>query len=96
MAKAKAAVFLWDFPKQDFPLWKKLCTDEEEFETHEEYQAGLKRVERMLRAGGSEVVWLDIPVARLMVLLAQRGLENNSANRAKVLDEVGREQPDIS
>jgi hypothetical protein len=92
MPKVQAKVFLWDFPRQDFPLWKKLCADEDDFETYDEYQAGLNRVAAMLKAGGSEVVWLDIPVANFMIMLAQRGLENTSANRAKVLEQIGQEQ----
>jgi len=96
MPKNKATVFLWDFPKQDFPMWKKLCADEDDFETYEEYQASIARLERMLEAGGSTVVRLKFPVAAFMIMLARRGLENTSANRARVLEEVGRGQPDIS
>ena len=70
-------------------MWKKLCADEEDFNTYSEYQAALANLERHL--GKESVVRLKIPVTKFMILLAQRGMENTSANRAELLRVLGAE-----
>ena len=89
MPKERGNVHLWDFPAQDFPMWKKLCADEDDFNTYAEYQAALRKLERLL--GKESVTRLKIPVTKFMILLAQRGLENTSANRAELLRVLGAE-----
>jgi len=70
-------------------MWKKLCADEEDFNTYAEYQAALAKLERLL--GKEGVTRLKIPVTKFMILLAQRGLENTSADRAELLRILGEE-----
>ena len=96
MPKSKVKIFVWDFPAQDFPMWKKLCADEEDFNTYAEYHASLAAIEGMSNKSNLEVVRLNIPVTKFMILLAQRGLENTSANRARLLNIVGMEQHGLS
>jgi hypothetical protein len=96
MPKEKALMFVWDFPAQDFPTWKKLCAEEDDFSTYSEYQAALAGIERLMNKSNQQVVRLKIPVSKFMILLAQRGLENTSANRARLLNQVGMEQQGIA
>jgi hypothetical protein len=89
--ESKSVAALWLFPKDDFAQWRKACAEEDDFESFEEYEANLQMIKSELESEGVEVILFRFPVASMLEMLEQRGLENIPSDRSQLLASLASE-----
>jgi hypothetical protein len=85
------ALFLWDFPQEDFPEWYEMHLKEEGLtasDTHftfDDYQTRLSAIKETLESKGIRVLFFKVTVREMMDACQKIGVPCNSQGRSQAI-----------
>jgi len=77
------ALTLWEFPREDFPRWRREFSDSAD--SYEEYQQWLSGREREAERMGAHAVRVQLTIEEMLAELAAVEARNTPENRAAII-----------